>query len=141
MKNFFHGNCAESTELFDRIAAACEGLIYVSETNAPVVPFASSAAAEITREAILHESGRDANEPVEIITFNDLFDRLTAIKDWFGDRERQRAHRYLELKDLLVASLTELKVFRVGAVRIDIFVVGVDKNGCVMGVTTTAVET
>ena len=141
MKNFFHEKCAESTELFDRIAAACEGLIYVSETDAPVVPFASSAAAEITREAILHESGRDANEPVEIITFNDLFDRLTAIKDWFGERETKRAQAYLQLKDLLEASLSELEVFRIGAIQVSIFVVGKDNNGCVMGVTTTAVET
>ena len=141
MKNFFHQNCAGSTELFDRIAAVCDGLIYVSETDAPVVPFAASAATEITREAILHESGRDANEPIEMIGFDDLFARLTAIKDWFGERETRRAQKYLELKWLLDASLSELKVFRIGAIRLSIFVVGKDKNGCVMGITTTAVET
>ena len=141
MKNFFQQNCVESTELFERITAVCEGLIYVSETDAPVTAFAAKDTAEITREAILHESGRDANAQIEMVAFNDLFDRLTAIKDWFGERETTRAERYLKLKELLEASLTELKVFRVGAVRIDIFVVGVDKNGCVMGVTTTAVET
>jgi hypothetical protein len=141
MKNFFHQNCVQSTELFDRIAAACEGLIYVSEIDAPVMPFAASVTGEITREAILHELGRDANESVEMIDLNDLFDRLTAMKDWFGERETKRAVSYRELKDLLEASLTGLKVFRVGVVRVDIFVVGADKNGCVMGVTTTAVET
>ena len=141
MNNFFHENCAGSTELFDRITAVCDGLIYVSETDAPVVPFAASAATEITREAILHESGRDANDPVELTGFDDLFARLTAIKDWFGEREMKRAQKYLELKELLERSLTELKVLRIGAIRISIFVVGRDKNGCVMGVTTTAVET
>ena len=141
MKNFFHENCAASTELFDRIAAVCEGLIYVSETDAPVTAFAAKDTAEITREAILHESGRDANEPIEMIGFDDLFARLTAIKDWFGERETKRASAYVELKELLEASLTELKVIRIGAIRVSIFVVGKDNNGCVMGVTTTAVET
>ncbi len=51
------------------------------------------------------------------------------------------AKRFLELQKLLEESLRDRKVFRQGAIRLDIFTVGIDKDGCLMGVMTKAAET
>jgi hypothetical protein len=141
MKFFFHKDDKESEQLFIRIAAACEGLIYVSETDAKVLPYAATLKGAKAPEVLIEHAGRKADEHVEEISSDELFDRLTAIKDWFGERETERAKKFLELRELLEEDLGGLKVFRLGRIQIDIFVVGLDKNEMLMGVTTKAVET
>ena len=141
MKFFFHENSVASKALFARIAAACEGLVYVSETDSPVTAFAGEVTDRLDKETILHHSGRNSGEPVSEITFDDFFGRLTAIKEWYGERETERAKKFLELQKLLEEDLRELKVFKVGNIRVDIFAAGIDKEGYLMGVTAKAVET
>ena len=43
--------------------------------------------------------------------------------------------------NLLKENLRERKVFRIGRIRLEIFAVGLDKDGSLMGVSTYAVET
>ena len=141
MKFFFHEDHKESEKLFNRIAAACEGLVYVSEIDSPVTPYAASETNSNLPDVILEYTGRPSNDHVEEALFDDLFDRLTAKRDWHGERENERTKKFLELRELLEEHLTDLKVFRLGRIQIDIFAVGLDKNDLLMGVSTKAVET
>ena len=141
MKVFFQKNNQGDSDFFQTIADTCEGLIYVSEIDAPVLPFASQPNDTSSEENILHDAAISGDAMIEERNFEDFFARLTAIKDWFGDREIARAKKFLELKTLLEENLRDLKVFRKGSIRIEIFAVGIDKSGRLMGVTTKAVET
>lgn len=141
MKFFFQEKDKKSDALFKRIEQACEGLIYISETDAPVTAFAGDQTPDITSETILRQTGRDANEHIEEAPFHEVFGRLTAHKDWHGEREIERAKKFLELKKLLEENLRDLKVFRIGTIQLAIYAVGIDKGGYLMGVTTRAVET
>ncbi len=141
MQVFFQNDKKVSGELFHRIEHACEGLIYISETDAPVLAFAASPVEAVTADVILQQAGLPSDSPVEERDFGEYFGRLTAIRDWYGEAETTRARKFLELQKLLEEFLRELKVFRVGAIRLDIFAVGIDKDGRLMGVTTKAVET
>ena len=141
MKFFFHEEQKESQELFDRISAACTGLIYISEIDSPVTPLAASGTDGKLPDVFLQYTGRPPDDSVEEASFNDLFDRLTAKKDWHGERENERTKKFLELRRLLEEHLTDLIVFRLGRIQIDIFAVGLDKNNVLMGVSTKAVET
>src|SRR5687767_6450479 len=133
MKFFFHKDHKKSEELFIRIATACEGLVYVSETDAPVTPYAAPTTDSRLPDVILKHTGRPRDEHVEEVPFTDFFGRLTEIKDWYGERETDRAKKFLELQKLLEEDLGGLKVFRLGRIQIDIFAVGLDKNGLFMG--------
>jgi hypothetical protein len=106
-----------------------------------VTAFAGEFTERLDKETILHQAGRDAGDPVSEIPFGDFFGRLTAIKDWYGDRELERAKKFLELQKLLEEDLRELKVYKVGNIQVDIFAAGIDKEGYLMGVTAKAVET
>jgi hypothetical protein len=141
MKFFFHKDQEESRQLFDSISAACTGLIYISEIDAAVTPFAAQGTAAELPGIILQHTGRPTDDLVEEAVFADLFDRLTAFKDWHGTREIERTKKFLELRRLLEEHLTDLKVFRLGRIQIDIFAVGLDKNDLLMGVSTNAEET
>ena len=141
MKVFFQNENKDPGELFHRIEHACEGLVYISETDAPVLAFAASPVDTVTADVILQQAGLPADSPVEERDFAEFFSRLTTIKDWYGEMETTRAKRFLELQKLLEESLRELKMFKVGQRRLDIFAVGIDKDERLMGITTKAVET
>ena len=141
MQNFFQKNNKNFATFSDAVTAACDGLFYVSETDARVLPFCGGAAQDVTGENILHQTNSNTATPVEEISFYEFFDRLTAIKDWYGAAERERAEKFLGLQKLLEENLRDLKVFRLGKVRLAIFAVGIDKDGRLMGITTGAVET
>ena len=141
MQIFFQNENKNTGELFHEIERACEGLIYISETDAPVLAVAGQPADAVTANLILQQTGLAADAPVEERDFVEFFGRLTAIREWYGEAEAARAKKFLELQKLLEENLRELKVFRIGAIRLDIFAVGIDKDGCLMGVMTKAVET
>ena len=111
MEVFFQKNNKNSDVLFDEIKLACDGLIYVSESDAPLLPFSGPAATEVTGEIILQQTGAKADAPLEEVAFAEFFGRLTAVKDWFGEAEMSRAKRFLVLQKLLEENLRSLKVF------------------------------
>ena len=119
-----------------RIETACEGLIYISETDAPIVPFFESgvvSASQLGRKEGLSET---AVEP-----FIGFFQRLTEERDWYGEKEKTIAKRFFELQKLLEENLCDLRVVRIGRVQIDIYVMGTDAEGNTLGFQTKAVET
>jgi len=123
------------------LARLLNGLIYVSETDAEIVPFTGEKATEVTSDEIRHQSGTPADVAIETVDAGPFFERLTQIKDWFGDAEKKRAGRFANLQDELAANLNDLKVLRIGKIRVDIYIVGIDKDGRLAGVRTKAVET
>lgn len=141
MQNIFQKKDEHDDDFFHSLKSVCDGLLYISEADAPVMPFVGERVDAITVENILHQAGLPSDMPIEEKEFDDLFERLTSMKDWFRDLETERAKKYLELKKLLEDNLRDLKVFRFGFRRIDIYILGIDKNGNLVGVTTTAVET
>jgi len=130
-----------ATDFFSEIDQACEGLIYISETDAPVLAFSGPAATEPTGELILQQTGGKAESRIEEAAFAEFFGKLTAINEWFGEAEKAKAAKFLDLQKLLEENLRDLKVFRIGEIRIDIYAVGIDKDSHIMGITTKAVET
>lgn len=137
----FQINEKNSATFFSKLRAACDGLIYTSETDSPVAAFAGSKTSVINRESILRQAGRKSEEQIEEIGFAEFFDRLTVEKHWFGAREISMAQKFFELEKLFEENLHDNKVFRVGRIQLDIYVVGIDKTGQLIGVTTKAVET
>jgi hypothetical protein len=132
-------NCRD--ELVTRISRACEGLFYISETDAPVTVFAAERADTIDAATIraLTNSPKDAR--VEERDFHKFFARLTKSEAWHLDAQREQTKKFLELQTLLEEDLRELKVFKIGEIQLTIYVVGLDTNNNVVGVSTEAVET
>ncbi len=141
MQDFFQENNNISTGLSPTLAAACDGLIYVSEMDAPVTPFLGSAAETVTGAIVLQQANLPGDSSVAELSLEAFFGRLTEIRDWYGDAETLRAKKFSELQKLLGENLSDPRVFRVGTVQVDIFAVGIDKDGHLAGVTTKAVET
>lgn len=138
-KNRQKPGTAES--LSRQIAKAAAGLTYLSETDADITAFNGEKADAVTKENLLLQIGKANDLKVEEKGFNEFFQPLVEIKDWYGDDERKMTEKFLALKNLLQQNLIEKKVFRLGKKEIEIYVVGLDRESVLRGVQTKAVET
>jgi hypothetical protein len=141
MSNFFSENGPEEEVFLNAAKTAAEGLVYISETDAEIVPFIGPTADYVTAAVILQFAGRAMGTRVEEKSIDEFFTRLTEPKPWHGEREIERTKKFLKLQKLLYENLGGFKIFRVGQNPIDIFIVGRLRNGRLAGVTTKAVET
>ncbi len=128
-------------ELAEKIKKITEGLYYISETDAEILPFVGNKVETITDEEILKENNSPAETRVEERDFTEFFDYLTKMQDWFGEKEKATAEKFAELKELLESNLKCLKVYKVGKIQLDIYIVGLDVESNIVGIKTKAVET
>jgi hypothetical protein len=128
-------------DLAEQIKKAAQGLWYMSETDAEIFPFTGSKADSVTKETLLKQLGRSNETPIEERDFEQMFARFIKIEDWFGDEEKATAEKFAALKSLLEKNLTNLKVFKVGKINLDVYFVGLDAEGNLAGIQTKAVET
>ncbi|MEQ1643408.1 MAG: nuclease A inhibitor family protein, partial [Pyrinomonadaceae bacterium] len=138
---FFREGKKNTDSVLPLISRACEGLVYISETDAPVTPVDLGAADSINGEMILQRAGLKAGTEINEVDADRFFAKLTAIKDWQTESQKARAKKFLALGKVLEKDLRSLKVYRFGQVRIDILIVGLDDAGHILGVRTNAVET
>src|SRR5262249_11779410 len=126
-------------DLREKIAAATQGLVYISETDSELQVFSAS---EVEDDNIIAAvSNYDDRKPIEEIPVDDFFSRLTSVHDWFGPEEKKRAERFAQLRDLLNANLHKLTAIKVGRVQKTIYVVGLTKYNNLRGVKMDAIET
>lgn len=124
-----------------KIAMLCDGLIYISETDAPVIPFVGARAGAVSAETIASQGRFSFDAPIEEKDAHAFFGILTKSESWHSATDRERAKKFLELETLLEENLRDLKVFKIGRVRLDIYAVGIDAGGDLVGIKTQAVET
>ena len=126
----------------DRIRQLVDDLVYVSETDAPFEVIADGAVTEISIETVLDRFGDNSGkQDIEEVGFEGFFNRLTEKREWYGEREIKLSEKFSTLKQLLKENFTDLHVYRIGRVQIDIYIVGLSSDGILAGVKTKAVET
>lgn len=123
-------------ERFDQLA---EGLLFMSETDAPLTYFELSPEKSqqwppSTGGQFLQLIGEDLATHVENLAPEKFFRDLRPGNE---DREDQVA----ALQNAMTEELRNLESFRVGEIQIKIFVLGTDDSGRVAGLQTLSVET
>jgi len=123
------------------ISEACRGLVYTSETDAAFEPFFRAAANVISESALLDRLKLEFGDRYEEVSVDAFFERLMRAETWHTPNQKRNIKKMGALKNLLVSNLTNVRVFRIGRIRIDILAVGLDKEGNIAGIRTRAVET
>ncbi len=129
--------------LFETLGQATSGLLFPSESDAALTPyrFPGTKGAEPTPEALLSVEHLPSDTPVETITVADLFDPFQHAAEGASKEDQVEAERYHALVELLTRELKSLRVYRVGKVDIDVYVLGQDASGDWLGLKTHVVET
>ena len=131
----------EQTSVTERIAWACRGLVYISETDSDVEPVTGGPVGAVDAESLRSEFDIERSFPIESADPEAMFERLTREREWHTERDRANAAGFARLKAVFDDELTGLRVFRVGQINVDIYIVGIDRHGRIAGVRMHAVET
>lgn len=115
------------------------GLYFISEAD---YPFAAVdwQIKEITPEYLSSLTTTRATK-IEELPFAEFYEKYAVAKADSSAVKKARADSYKKLFDVLKDNLTDLKVYRLGEVRVAIYIVGQSKNGGWLGLSTEAVET
>lgn len=119
--------------LMQSIEEAAAGLLFPSESDFPIEAYRFGEE-EPSPAAVLRARGLPPETPVEQTSVASFFEGLVE-----GDDDS--AGQFRALVDLLQRELSDLRVYRVGKVDIQAFVLGQHPSGVWLGVTTKLVET
>jgi hypothetical protein len=129
-------------DVLNALKKAAKGLLYQSESDEPFEAFLwKDGGRPLTRARLLELTGHPADTPVEEVKPGQFFKDLTEEQDWYGDEEKATVERYKALWKTLKEHLANVRVFKVGEVNRDIYIVGKTPSGDWAGVKTAAVET
>jgi hypothetical protein len=125
------------------LTEAAKDLLYPSESDYPFEYFEwdLSEGNPLTDALVRKYTSRGSDAPVKEVSFADFFGRLTEVRDWYGEEEKATVERFAVLRDRLSQLLADLRVFRVGTVEIDVYIVGKSPSGKWVGLRTKSVET
>jgi hypothetical protein len=123
---------AKTNPILKELQTAVKGLLFPSETDAPLEAFVWPGGKGAPDEAAVRANAKvDKDAPIEQITLADL--ARTIPEESRGD--------FLPLFALLGHHLSGTTVFRVGEVNITVYIVGRTTDGQFAGVKTEVVET
>ena len=117
---------------------ATRDLLYPSESDEPFRVFHwKGSHGPLTSEELLKITKQDPDTPVEEISLDDFFSELTEEQGL----DEEDARKFQNLRKVIEEQLTDVRVFRVGEVKIDVYIVGKTKDGDWAGDKTSSVET
>ena len=131
-------------DLDSQLATAANGLLWPSESDYPVVvfhPATPSGSALLTVDQFRAIVGAPADVGIENPTYASVLDPRTELADWMDDGQIATAKQFQVVRAALEKNLTQLQVFRVGRISIDVYVIGRDACGELVGVKSTVIET
>jgi Nuclease A inhibitor-like protein len=126
--------------IIDRLKQATTDLLWSSESDYPFEVVSWEPGTDLN-PADLFSNIYDNELSIESMTLADLLAPVITVEDWYEQAELDLVDRYTNLLDLINTNLTEVEVFRVGEVEIDIYIIGKTPTGNIIGLKTRSVET
>lgn len=127
-------------EIANLLKNASAGLMFMSESDYPFEVVVWSGGGTVTAENILKYTGKPPDTLVEDVGLDSFFQNATQEQDWYGAEEKEIATKYRNLVQLIKTNLADVKVFRIGEIEIEIYIIGkVDAD--LVGLKTKVVET
>jgi hypothetical protein len=127
--------------IIEELKQLTEGLLFMSESDYPFETVCWEGLPEISAQFLRSLSGEAEDAPVEIVSVDEFFRVAMSEESWRRDESRQDAQRYRGLVQTLKDNLEELKVYRVGKINIPVYIVGRNKTGNWLGISSRVVET
>jgi Nuclease A inhibitor-like protein len=92
-------------------------------------------------EELLHLTGHDADAFVEEISVENFFAPAIQSQDWHEEADKQRVQHFQTLLQWIEQHLSDVRVYRVGAIEIDVYILGKTESGAWINLATKVIET
>ncbi len=117
-----------------------EGLLYTSESDYSFSYFSFSNTSKLPTPQQFLQLINQTGQPIEQVKFDDLFNRLTKIEPGMDEQQIKVAKRYRVLEKIFKATFTDLTIYRVGTIQVQVYMTGVNSCG-LGGLKTISIET
>ena len=123
---------AKKDAVLDALKQASQGLLFPSETDAPLEPFAWEGSAKLSKDRLRQRAGAGPGTAVDQTTLDDLLRTVP----------QEDKPKFDALRKALAGQLSGVKVYKVGdEAERQVYVVGKAPDGRWAGLKTTVVET
>ncbi|OLP17923.1 nuclease [Leptolyngbya sp. 'hensonii'] len=121
---------------------ASAGLLMPSESEFPFEGFHWDNVNSLSAEVLLELTGHAPDTQVEETDLDYLFRNLAVSKEWHDEIQQANVPKFQQLKQIVEDNLSEITVYRVGTIELDVYIVGKPKakNG-LAGLATKVIET
>ena len=130
-------------EVFELLDEAIKGLLWNSESDYPFEVFIWEFGEKVSlnNEVVLKITKHTLDTPIKIIEFDVFFQGAITPKSWYDPEESEMVKRYQELVNTMQQYLSDLKVYKVGEVEIDVYIIGRTNTRDYAGLATVSIET
>lgn len=127
----------------EQLTKACDGLLMMSESDYPFEVFLWPGQAQeaLTDAKLLQLTKHSQDSPVEIVDLDNFFHHSVEEKDWQDKKQKNIAKKFQGLVETLKANLTDIKVYYVGKINRDVYIIGKTQSNDLAGISTKVVET
>jgi hypothetical protein len=132
-------NSVPDDKFIRQLEIAIADLLWLSESESPFWVIYWCDYANCDRHAILQHQ-YPAQTKIEVQKFSDFFASATQEQSWHNQEEQEEVKKYQALVDLLTKNLTDLRVYLVGSVEIEVYILGMN-NRAIAGLLTKIVAT
>ena len=129
--------------IVETLKRACEGLLMMSESDYPFEVFLWPSAAKeaLTTVKLLQLTSHPQGTPVETVDLDYFFRNSAQEKDWHNEQQKAEVKKFQSLVKTLKSHLSDIKVYRIGTISIDVYIVGKTQSDDLAGLSTKVVET
>ncbi|WP_210489867.1 nuclease A inhibitor family protein [Rufibacter aurantiacus] len=127
--------------LLQDLAQAAQGLLFISEIEAPLEPFTLPAGTSIQTPADFLNAIGKPDQPAEEVTLTYFLRNMVRTYPEQDHTQQAVAQRFMALQGWLETHLQEIRVYRIGQVQVQAYAVGKTPEGSWLGLKTTLVET
>jgi hypothetical protein len=133
----------DTASLLAQLKQLTAGLLFQSESDYPVVPFTlpDNGKQTLSVNDLTSLLKTRSGGPVREMDFEQFFSNATQVQEWQGPEELETVKRFQALVKTLKENLSEIKVYKVGEIEADVYVIGRTTSGDWAGVSTRVVET
>ena len=130
-------------ELIDTLRRLSTGLLYPSESDAPIDVFVWRTAEQgaITIDNIAFSLHHPEDVLVSQSEAEEFFEGVTDIYEWHTDAEKEETQQYQELRDVFFQNVTKPVQVWFGENKVDVVVYGRTLSGDYVGLRTFIIET
>jgi hypothetical protein len=125
--------------IIETLTQASQELLMPSESDYPfeVVVWED---VELTPQKILELTNYPPATFIEEVELDYFFRNIATEQDWHDEIQREDVTKFQNLVQVLKGNLAEIRVYRIGTIEVNVYIVGKTKDG-VAGLATTVIET
>lgn len=131
----------ENIDFISKFEPLVEGLLVMSETDAPMKPFIWKKVNALDDTLLRKKAKKDSESIIEMLSVEDFFRSMITPQEWHGEQEKEDVLKFQNLVSNINLNLTEPRVYKIGDAKKEVFIVGKLSDGEYGGLKTLVVET